>query len=88
MLKTPKVGFWMYSRVYLLYVSVVGSTDKLFQLCQTVRFRQSKDQLRLHVRFSGFLSSHLQKLDQIFPVIYKKEKNLSSATQTTNKCKA
>lgn len=56
---------------YLLYVSIVGPTDKLLQLSQTVRFSQSKDQLRLHVRLPGFLSSHLEEFNQVFPIIYK-----------------
>ncbi|KAF3851321.1 hypothetical protein F7725_013093, partial [Dissostichus mawsoni] len=47
---------------YLLYVSIVGPTDKLLQLCQT---------LCLYIRLSRFLSSHLEEFDQVFPVICK-----------------
>lgn len=60
-------ALWPYS--YLLYVSIVGPTDKLFQLRKTVCFSQGKDQLRLHVGLSRFLSGHLEEFNQVFPVV-------------------
>lgn len=56
---------------YLLYVSIVGPTDKFLQFGQTVCFRQGEDELRLHVGLSGFLSGHLEEFHQIFPIICK-----------------
>lgn len=52
----------------LLNMSVVGTVDELLQLCQTIGFGQSEDQLRLDVRLAGLLSSHLQELYQVLPV--------------------
>lgn len=52
-------------------MSIVGSADKLLQLSQTVRLGQGEYQLRLDVRLSCLLTSHLQKLNQVLPVICK-----------------
>lgn len=75
---TPQIGW----SSYLLYVSVVGPTDKLFQLSQSVCFSQGEDQLGLHVRLSRFLSSHLEEFHQVFPVICKNQ--IRSVTQEAN----
>lgn len=57
----------------LLDVSVVGSTDELFKVGQTVCFGVSEHQFGLNVRFSCLLSGHQQVTNQIFPVFWKYE---------------
>lgn len=44
-------------------VSIVGPVDELFQFSQAIGFGQGKDELRLHVGFTGLLTSHLKEFD-------------------------
>jgi len=49
-------------------MSIVGSIDELLKFSQAIGFGQGKDQLGLHIGFTGLLTSHLKEFDQVLPV--------------------
>lgn len=53
----------------LANVSVVGTANELLQVRQAVRLCVGVNQLRLNVRLTGLLASHLQKANQVLPAV-------------------